>query len=259
MNILDHNREAWNRESSAGGQWSTPVSEEVIAEAKAGNWRVSLTPLLPVPKSWLGALKDKDVLCLASSGGQQGPVLAAAGARVVSFDLSEVQLQKDQLVADRDNLDLRCVRGDMTDLSVFPSENFDLVFHAVSNVFVPDVEIVWKECFRVLKQNGALLAGFMNPSFFLFDHDESARTGKIEVKYKLPYAEPASLDEARLHEIHETKRALEFSHSLESQIGGQIKAGFLIAGLYEDYWTDEIPLNAHSPSYIATQAIKPRM
>ena len=147
MDILEHNRQAWNRDSAANGEWSIPVSEEIIAAARDGNWGVILTPLRPVPKFWFGDLRGKEVLCLAPGGGQQAPVLAAAGARVVRFDL---------------------------------------IFHAVSNVFLPYVEIVWRECYRVLKQSGDLLAGFMISSFFLFDHDESERTEKIEVKFKLP-------------------------------------------------------------------------
>lgn len=257
MDHLQHNRDAWNRESSGGGEWSVPVSVETIAAAKAGDWRVILTPLKSVPRSWFGELRGKRVLCLASAGGQQAPILAAAGAKVISFDLSDEQLARDAEVAARDDLDLQCVRGDMADLSHFPDASFDLIFHAVSNVFVPDVEQVWRECFRVLKPNCHLLAGYMNPSFFLFDHDESIRSGRLEVKYSLPFAEPESLDEARRAEIVQGGRALEFSHSLTSQIGGQTKAGFVIVDLFEDHWTDELPFNAHSPSYIVTRAQKP--
>lgn len=195
MDHLQHNRDAWNRESAAGGQWSIPVSAKIIEAARGGEWELILTPLKAVPRHWFGALKGRRVLCLASAGGQQAPILAAAGAQVVSFDLSDQQLARDAEVAARDKLDLQCVRGDMADLSQFPDNSFDLIFHAVSNVFVPDVEQVWRECFRVLRPRGYLLAGYMNPSFFLFDHDESIRTGKLEVKYALPFAEPDSLEQ----------------------------------------------------------------
>jgi len=257
MDILEYNRQAWNRESLNDSEWSVPVSEEIIGAARNGAWQVVLTPLKPVPKSWFGNLHGKKILCLASGGGQQAPVLAAAGAVVVSFDLSDVQLEKDRMLAKRDKLDITCIRGDMADLSQFAAESFDLVFHPVSNVFVPDVEIVWQQCFRVLKPKGDLLAGFMNPSLFLFDHDESVRTGKIEVKYKLPYAEPDSLDQDGLKELEDSGRAVEFSHSLQTQIGGQLKTGFVIADLYEDYWSSAVPLNKFSPTSIATRATKP--
>lgn len=257
MDILDHNRRAWNRESAEGSEWSTPVGSETILAAQKGEWRLKLTPTRAVPTPWFGELRGKEVLCLASGGGQQVPVLAAAGARVVSFDLSDEQLEKDRMVAERDELELRCVRGDMADLSEFSAESFDLIYHPVSNVFVPDVEIVWRECHRVLRPAGDLLAGFMNPSFYLFDHEEAERVGKLVVKFELPYAEPASLDDSGKHNLGVSGRALEFSHSLDTQIGGQIRAGFVISGLYEDVWSNEAtPLNSYSPTNIATRATK---
>jgi hypothetical protein len=50
-----------------------------------------------------------EVLCLASGGGQQGPILAAAGAKVTVFDNSANQLVQDRLVADRDGLTIETV------------------------------------------------------------------------------------------------------------------------------------------------------
>ena len=99
MSLLERNRRAWNRESSDNGPWSRPVSPEVIAAARRGEWHVILTPNKPVPRDWFGDLQGRQVLGLASGGGQQVPVLAAAGALVTSFDLSDVQLEKDRLVA----------------------------------------------------------------------------------------------------------------------------------------------------------------
>src|SRR5690606_7312110 len=114
------------------------------------------------PKQWFGTLKGKDVLCLASGGGQQVPILAAAGGRVTSFDNSEEQLSRDRAVAEREGLGVETVQGDMADLSVFPDASFDLVFHPASNLFIPDVNPVWRECFRVLRPGGRLLSGFLN-------------------------------------------------------------------------------------------------
>lgn len=257
MDVVNHNREAWNRESRKGSEWCTPVGVEVIAAARNGSWSVVLTPNRPVPSEWLGDVRGKRVLCLASGGGQQAPVLAAAGAHVTSFDLSDEQLRKDQEVANCNGLSLACVQGDMADLSMFSAESFDLVFHPVSNVFVPDVLTVWRECYRVLRSGGVLLAGFMNPSLFLFNHDEAERTGSLVVRYALPYSEPESLTVAEQACWRDSGRAAEFSHSLEVQIGGQLAAGFVLTGLYEDNWSDEATVfNRFSPVAIATCALK---
>jgi SAM-dependent methyltransferase len=259
MNYLERNRRTWNDGVMSTSVWARPVDEATVAAARAGRWDVLLTPKTPVPKAWLADIEGRDVLCLASGGGQQAPILAAAGALVVSFDLSEEQLRKDQAVAAREGLTLRCVRGDMANLECFPDESFDLVFHPASNVFVKSLEPVWRECYRVLRPGGSLLAGFMNPAVFLFDHDEAKATGELVVRYTLPYSDEESLTAGRLGEKAEANEPLEFGHSLASQIGGQTSAGFLIAGLYEDHWYDDTwPFSKRSPVCIATLAVRPR-
>lgn len=258
MNIIQHNRDAWDRESTGGSEWAIPVDAGTIERARRGDWSVILTPNRAVPSEWIGDPNGKDILCLASGGGQQAPILAAVGARVVSFDLSDEQLAKDRSVAEREGLALRCVQGDMADLSAFPDASFDLIFHPVSNVFVPDVTAVWRECHRVLRSGGDLLAGFMNPTFYVFDHDQADAGGELVARYALPYAEPDSLDAEALQRWHDSRHAAEFSHSLETQIGGQIAAGLAITGLYEDSWSDDAtPLNRFMPVNIATRATKP--
>jgi len=167
------------------------------------------------------------------------------------------QLQKDKYVAKRDNFKIKIVQSEMADLSHFENETFDIIFQPISNVFAPDIRTVWKECFRVLKYGGRLLAGFMNPSYYLFDHFDAEKTGEYTVKYKLPYSDIDSLTAEQKEKLKKEKLAFEFSHSLETQIGGQIKAGFVIAGLYEDWWDDEsTPLNKYSPTSVATLARK---
>jgi hypothetical protein len=79
--IQAHNRAAWDRWVEEGDRWTVPVSAAEIAGARAGDWAIYLTKEKPVPRGWFPAdLRGVDVLCLASGGGQQGPILAAAGA-----------------------------------------------------------------------------------------------------------------------------------------------------------------------------------
>jgi SAM-dependent methyltransferase len=257
MDVTQHNRHAWNGHAQDGNPWSIPVSPEEIARARRGDWKVILTPNLAVPREWFGDITGKDVLGLASGGGQQVPLMAAAGARVTSFDNSDEQLARDQLVADREGLDVKFARGDMADLAVFADASFDLIFHPVANCFVPTVLPVWRECARVLRPGGRLLAGFFNPAYFFFDHEDAANTGKLEVKFPLPFSDLTSLPPAQLEKLVTEKSILQFGHTLDDQMGGQIKAGFAITGFYEDYWSDEAtPLNRYGPTFIATLARK---
>jgi SAM-dependent methyltransferase len=258
MDIRKHNRIAWDNEVKKGNKWTVPVSSEVVAQARGGNWQIVLTPTIPVPKEWFPPLKGLDVLCLASGGGQQGPILAATGANVTVLDNSPMQLEHDRYVAERDSLVIRTVEGDMRDLSQFTDASFNLIVHPVSNTFVPDVRIVWKEAFRVLHKGGALLSGFMNPAVYLFDWELAESTGKLHVKYKLPYADATDLDEATKQKRLAKGETMEFSHTLDDQVGGQIDAGFVITGFYEDRQGSEAkdPLPLYMATCIATRAVK---
>ena len=166
MDIVKHNEIAWDKQSSdAQSPWVQPAPSAEIDAARQGNWQVILTPTKSVPEHWFGDIRDKDVLGLASVGGQQVPIFAAAGARATSFDNSPQQLAKDRLVAERENLNIQFEQGDMADLSRFEDESFDLIFHPVCNVFSQHILPVWQHCARVLRPGGRLLSGFMNPDF----------------------------------------------------------------------------------------------
>jgi SAM-dependent methyltransferase len=253
--ILLYNRQTWDRQVERGNPWTVPVSSEAVSRAREGDWSIVLTPTKPVPSEWFPPLVGLDVLCLASGGGQQGPILAAAGANVTVFDNSPAQLAQDRLVADRDELVIETVQGDMADLCVFPEARFDLIIHPVSNVFVPDVKPFWREAFRVIKPGGVLLSGFMNPVHFLFDFSALER-GEFQVAHRIPYSDCDSLTNEDRARLAEQDAPLEFGHTLADQIGGQIAAGFALSGFYEDVDPDTI-LGKYIPSYIATKATKP--
>jgi len=253
--VLEHNRRAWDRLVQRGNPWTIPVGKEEIIAARAGEPSIYLTETRPVPVSWFPPLKGADVLCLASGGGQQGPLMAATGARVTVLDNSPYQLAQDRAVAARDALNLQTVLGDMADLSMFDSGVFDLILHPVSNNFVPDILPVWREAFRVLRQGGELFAGFVNPVEYCFD-PEKEQKGVYVIRHSLPYSDCNSISEAERIRLFGEDEPLEFSHTLESQIGGQLQAGFMLIDLFEDYRREE-PIKDYMPSYLVTRARKP--
>jgi SAM-dependent methyltransferase len=246
--VREHNRIAWDALAEQGNEWTVPVSPDAIERARQGRWEIVLTPTKPVPRAWLD-IEGRQVLCLASGGGQQAPILAAAGARVTVLDNSPKQLECDAKMAERHGLPITTVLGDMANLEMFAGDSFDLIVHPCSNSFVPDVLPVWREAFRVLRRGCCLLAGFANPAMYLFDLDLADSAGVLEVKHSLPYSDDGPRG---------ASEPMEFSHSLELQIGGQIAAGFSIAGLYEDAHVggDDNILNKYMPTFLATRALK---
>ena len=250
---IKENESAWDNRAANGDRWSTVVSAEEVAKARTGDWHIIVTPEKPVPRSWFPEnLEGKKVLCLASGGGQQGPILAAAGADVTVFDNSTGQLEKDQYAAKRDGLEIKTVQGNMQDLSAFADASFDLIVHPWSNNYIDDILPVWRECARVLKTGGILISGFGSPLEYIFDL-EKFEQGKLELKYSIPYADIDHLDDPKVREITQTE-GYSWGHPIEEQIQGQISAGFVIAGFYEDRgcWMFDNYINTS----MATKAVK---
>jgi SAM-dependent methyltransferase len=231
-----------------GKRWSQPVDSGNNCKGKAG--RVFDLPTENIAFSTVSAQRRDAVSCVRRRQGHP----AAAGAKVTVFDNSPAQLKQDQLVAERESLPIRTVEGDAVDLSILADESFDVVFNPVSTVFMPDVRAVWKECYRVLRQGGVLMAGFMNPVHYIFDLYK-ADEGILEVAHSIPYSDLTSIPKEYLDELVEKGLPLEFGHSLTDLLGGLCATGFVITDLYEDYMLDS-PLHNYHPNYIATRAVK---
>ena len=100
MDFRSYNRQAWDRLVENRSRWTVPVTTDEVQRARKGDWQIVLTPTKPVPKSWFSDLDGASTLCRASGGGQQGPMLAAAGATVTVLDASPQQLETDRMVAE---------------------------------------------------------------------------------------------------------------------------------------------------------------
>ncbi len=253
MKYVEENSRIWDKRAENNDRWSTVVTVEEVAKARKGDWHIILTPEKPVPRDWFPSdMKGLKVLCLASGGGQQGPILAAIDGDDTVFDNSQGQLEKDLYVAKRDGLTINTVQGNMQDLSMFADASFDLIVHPWSNNYVDDILIVWKECSRVLKKGGTLLAGFGSPLEYIFDLKKFEK-GELELKYSIPYADIDHQDDKAVRELS-AEEGFSWGHPIEEQIQGQISAGFVIAGFYEDRgcWLFDNYINTS----MATKAIK---
>lgn len=251
-NYTEVNSRTWDHWAEAGIEWSIPCTHAEYEAACRGDWGVYLTPCVTVPREWFGTLRGKRVLGLASGGGQQMPIFAALGAECTVLDYSERQLESERMVSQREGYSIRILKGDMTKTFPFGPEEFDLIFHPVSNCYVEDVSHIWRECFRVLRAGGVLLAGMDNGLNFLFNEEEP-----LVLANRLPF-NPLHMSEETYSRMAERDEGIQFSHTLEEQIGGQLKAGFCLTDLYEDRDREGCGiLREYAPQYLATRAVKP--
>jgi len=256
INPLDFNQQAWNELALQGNRYFQEVSPQQIQQARNGDLRIRVTPQKQIPLNWLLPLHQQKVLCLAGGGGQQGPLLAAAGAEVTILDLSEQQLERDRQIASQFDLSLRLELGDMADLSRFEDHSFHLIVNPCSACYCPNLAPLWQESFRVLKPGGKLITGLINPIYYLFDAIEMDR-GKLVARHKIPYSD-FDLDLAERRKIMGDERPLEYGHSLADLIGLQLESGFQLISMFEDGWAMDDLLSSMIPTFLATCAIRPK-
>lgn len=249
MNYQEINAETIDRWIDEGWEWGIPVSHDVCEDVRRGKWDVLLTPTKPVPHDWFKDLKGKKLLGLASGGGQQIPIFSLLGADCTVLDYSNKQLEAERLVAEREGYSVNIVRADMTKPLPFKDNEFDIIFHPVSNCYVEEVRPIFRECFRILKKGGIFLAGLDNGVNFFVNADES------KIVNTLPF-NPLKNHE-QMKSLADDDCGVQFSHTIEDQIGGQLEAGFVLTDIYEDTNGGGYLHEHNIPCFIATRSCKP--
>jgi len=227
QHIFDQVERNINRLVEQDVNWSACATPEQLRMAREGKLALLFGFEQAIPSEWLGDLKGKKVLCLAGAGGLQAPLLACAGADVTILDLSERMLDKDREVAVQENLNIRMEHGNMCDLSRFEDESFDLVLNPPSLFYVPDVMPVFCEVYRVLKKGGSFIMASSNPIAYVCDYD--AELGCYKAVNRMPYRSTDHADQGDW---------VEYGHTMDSYIGGQLRCGFVLTGYVEHQMED---------------------
>lgn len=249
-NIIKNNRERWNALASANVEYSRPFLDYTPEMAAKYIYRYKI----------IKNVAGKNVLCLASGGGQDSAAFGLLGARVTVMDLSDIQLERDRQAAAHHNLQVETVQGDMRDLSRFPDNIFDLVWQPYSVNFIPYLEPVYQGVARILKPGGIYYMQFANP--FVHSVDDEAWDGKAyplnrpyidgeDTSHYFPYWDVSQEDGSTV----KVDSPHEFRHNLSTVLNRMAQSGFVFLYLQEYMLNDKDPEPGSWPHF--TQVAPP--
>ncbi len=176
------------------------------------------------------------VLALAAGGGWDAVVFALLGAQTTLVDISASQLRTVRQLARQKRVPIRCVRADMSDLSRFADESFDVVWHCHSLVFIRDVRRAFREVGRVLAPGGTYVTSTMHPTTLRLYGRYTGTGWRPRLSYFDDRAMPYDKQEDVTWEFGRTRvvaHTIEFGHRIETLVNGIGAAGMVVDGLWE--------------------------
>jgi len=247
QDVIKKNQQMWEGEVEAGEYYTIPDLDlnvdllQQFADGELLGWDDEYgknnNPLLKKIRQYeYSDITGKKVLCLASGGGQQSAMFSLLGADVTVVDISQGQLDADIKAANHYGYAVKTILCSMTDLSVLEDEYFDLVHQPISICFVPDVALVYKEVFRVLKKGGKYHVDHINPATHpvSYDNDIDGWDG-IGYRISSPYISgPLRIDEKGNENMISGEVDGEFRHLFIDIFCKLTEAGFQIKYIWED-------------------------
>lgn len=219
--------------------WTACASKHQLQAAREGKLKLSFFDK-DVPEEWIKNIRGKKILCLAGAGGLQAPLLASAGAKVTVIDISNKMLDKDREISRNENLQIEIVKGNMCDLSMFDDGCFDYIINPPSLMYIPKLNVVFKECYRVLNKGGIFIMMAPNPINYVCDYIYDENGGYYKAVHKMPF----------YSKDYDNSDWIEYGHTMEEYLGGLIECGFFINGYVECQMDDITEL------YFMTRAVK---
>ena len=219
------NKRHWEWSVKKGAGCTVPwldLDPALLRQYASGRLQIVPEPLIGIyPASVLADVEGKDVLCLASGGGQQSAVFGLLGARVTVLDLTEGQLEGDRAAAAYYGYKLTIIQGDMRDLSCLTDESFDLVYQGNSMSWVPDARQIYRGVVRILKAGGVYRVDFANPATEFVEPDTWDGEG---YRITVPYAETQGI----LRPDKDGPDSIQFRHHMDEIFNGLLDVGFSI-------------------------------
>ena len=236
------NRKLWEDEVKKGCGYTIPwldLDVSLLHQYADGELEFLPEPFTCMyPASTFADVEGKDVLCLASGGGQQSAVFSLLGARVTVVDLAKGQLEGDRKAAVHYGYDITTFHADMRDLSCLPDQAFDLVY-GTALCYIPDVHKVYAGVARVLRTGGLFRVDTGQPvAHFVAWDGKGYRITK-------PYADRID---------RRASGAIEFRHYMDDIFNGLLDLGFSIQRVCEAPYYKRLDPSAPLGSWTHEQA-----
>ncbi len=130
-----------------------------------------------------GNLTGKRVLELGCGAGQNVVAMAKQGAHAIGLDFSAEQLAGARRLAEREDVKVELHKGDLAELVFLRAESIDVVFSAYALGLVTDLNRVFRQAHRVLRQGAALVFSLPHPASHLIDDDDPVQPLLIRRSY----------------------------------------------------------------------------
>lgn len=163
----------------------------------------------------IGNVKGKNVLEIGCGGAQCGIEFAKNGAKVTGVDISKKQLEYAKKLAEKNNVKIKFIEGDMKNLNKIKSNSQDIVFSSWALFYVSDLKKCFKEVYRVLKKKGIFVFSTHHPFWETID--------KKKLKIKRNYFDTGEYQEKLKRGIF-----VAYKHTISEIINNLINANLTI-------------------------------
>lgn len=131
----------------------------------------------------LGNLTAKRVLELGCGAGASLVAMAKQGAHAIGLDFSADQLAAARRLAEQEKVKVELHTGDLAELVFLRAESIDVAFSAYALGLVEDLNRVFRQVHRVLKQGAPFVFSLPHPASHLIDDDDPEQPMLVRRSY----------------------------------------------------------------------------
>jgi SAM-dependent methyltransferase len=151
----------------------------------------------------LGTTAAKRIVELGCGGGQNLVAIAKQGAHAIGLDFAPAQLAAVKRLAEREGVRVELHQGPLSDLPFLRADSVDAVFSAYALGLVEDLNRVFRQVHRVLKEGAPFVFSIPHPAYDLID-DDAEEPLLIRRSYFDPTPVTYTWDGQRLCDHHRT-------------------------------------------------------